>query len=179
MGSRETDIDALVERMARMQGASVGRGPRHPRSPDPSVEPRLHEFLDAYPEVRRDAGYVEFQEKYAGAIVQDPAETRILDVFGFGGAATNMLEMDGPVVDEDGFLIFAQCLYYPDGGVIGMHEHDFAFSVSGDRPVGVYRHQSTLDHSVPGFSRYVDDFTAWLRDLLDHDGWYDPPAVQR
>jgi len=176
MESPNTEIDVLVERWSRMPGAKVGRGPLHPRAPDASVEPRLRKFLDAYPRAGLDAGYVEFQEKYAGAIVQDPGEARILDIFGFDDASTGMLELEGPIVDEDGFLIFAQCIYYPDGGVLQMHEHDFAFSVSDDRPAGVYRHQSTLDRKVPGFSRYADDFAAWLRDLLDHDGWYEPPA---
>jgi hypothetical protein len=175
MDSEVTEIDSLVERLGRMPGGRVGRGPRHPRSPDPSVEPRVREFLQAYPPLGQDAGYVEFLEKYAGVIVQDPGETRILDILGFSGVSTDMIEMDGPVVDENGFLVFAQCLYYPDKGLHDMHEHDFAFSVAGERRPGVHRHQSTLDRTVPGFTWYVDDFTAWLRDLLAHDGWYERP----
>jgi hypothetical protein len=68
-------------------------------------------------------------------------------------------------------------MYYPDGGVLDMNEHDFAFSVTGDREPGVYRSQSTLHTPSRGFSRYADDFAAWLRDLLDRDGWYERPAL--
>ncbi|HXM58416.1 MAG TPA: hypothetical protein VOB72_23655 [Candidatus Dormibacteraeota bacterium] len=171
-----TPIDALVDRLSRLPGAQVGRGPRHPRSPDAAVAPRLDTFLSEHPTLRDDAGYIEFQEKYAGAMIQHPGRRQIVDILGFSDASTDMQEMEGPVVDDDGFLVFAECIHHitVDGRLEEVHEQAFAFSVVSGRRPGIYRLVSTMADQSGEYRWYTDDFTVWLRDLVDNDGWSTP-----
>ena len=82
-------------------------------------------------------------------------------------------------MDENGFLIFAQCIYseITDGKLIDSYEHDFAFSVAGDRPRGVYKASSTLNEPERPFSFYVDDFCQWLQKLIEVQGTFDRPRL--
>jgi hypothetical protein len=157
------DLDELVERFRRLPGAKVGDGPGQPE--------RVERFLDEYPFLRTDLGYVAFLRRYSGASIESDDLAQLVDIFGFGDASTDIEEMDGPVLTGDGFLIFAQCVYRVlDGGVhTGTREHDFAFdSAEGGRP-GVYR----FAPGGAGFAWYGDGFLAWLADLVERDGWLD------
>jgi hypothetical protein len=174
------DIDELVTRFSRMPRARVGRGPLHPTSPDRSIAPRIGEFFRTYPTVARDGGYVEFQEKYAGASLEDPDKDQIDDIFGFTDASTDLMEMDGPIVDEDGFLVFAQCIFHvvSAGKLVDMYEYDFAFDTTGDRDGGVYRSHATLNTHGRPFERHTEDFCSWLNELVANEGRYPRPPVE-
>lgn len=173
-------LDALMDRFAQIRGARVGHGPDHPQLPDRSMEPRVDGFLQSYPMLRRDHDYVEFLEKYAGALIDNPDEGQLVDVFGFDQVSTDMLDMEGPVVDENGFLVFAQCIYHVviDGKLEDMYEYDFAFDVSGERRFGVYCAKSTLRTGNRAFTLYFEGFAAWLRDVVEKKGWYERPALE-
>lgn len=173
------NINEVVSRLERIPGALAGRGPRHPESPDLSIEDQLVQFLDTYPILRRDAGYVEFLEKYAGAMIKNPDETQIVDVLGFSDVSTGMLEMDGPVVDEHGFLLFAQCIFHiiVEGRLVDMYEYDFAFDTSEEGRPAVYRCSATLRSQGEPYVWYADGFCSWLVELVDQDGRYERPAL--
>jgi hypothetical protein len=174
------EIDDLVTRFGRLPRARVGRGPLHPTDPDTSIAPRIDEFFRAYPAAARDDGYVEFQEKYAGASLEDPDEDQIDDIFGFTDASTDMMDMDGPIVDEDGFLVFAQCIFHviSDGKLVDMYEYDFAFDTSGDRDKGVYRSYAALHTRGSSYQRCAADFRSWLEELIAGGGRYPRPPVE-
>jgi nucleoid-associated protein YejK len=172
------EIDDLVAELNLLPGSRIGHGPAHPSSPDRSLADPIHEFLDAYPALRRDEGYVEFQTRYAGASVENEEKTQIVDILGFSEASTGLLDMDGAVVDDEGFLVFAQCIYHTvaDGKLVDMYEYDFAFNVSAGRTWGVYANHSTLRTQPTEFLRHADDFTSWLRELVTMGGRYQPPT---
>jgi hypothetical protein len=174
------EIDELMTRFGRLPRARVGRGPLHPTAPDPSIAPRIDEFFRTYPMAARDSGYVEFQERYAGASIEDPDEDQIDDIFGFTDASTDLIDMDGPIVDEDGFLVFAQCIFHvvSDGKLVDMYEYDFAFDTTGDRDKGVYRSYATLRTHGRPFDWHTEDFLTWLDELVASGGRYPRPPVE-
>jgi hypothetical protein len=173
------NIDETISRLEHIPDARTGRGPRHPEAPDLSIEDQLVQFLGSYSILRRDSGYIEFLEKYAGAMIKNLDETQIVDVLGFSDASTGMLEMDGPLVDEDGFILFAQCVFHiiVEGRLVDMYEYDFAFDASGERRPGVYRCSSTLRSQGESYVWYADGFCSWLVELVDNGGYYERPAL--
>lgn len=173
------NIDEVVSRLEHIPGARAGRGPRHPESPALFLEDQLVQFLDTYPVLHHDAGYIEFLEKYAGAMIKNSDETQIVDLLGFSDVSTGMLEMDGPVVDENGFLLFAQCVFHiiVEGRLVDMYEYDFAFDASGGRRPGVYRCSTTLRSQGEPYLWYADGFCSWLVELVDQDGRYERPVL--
>jgi hypothetical protein len=172
-------IDELVRLLESIPGARVGRGPRHPKDPDQAIGDQIEWFFDAYPALRNDSGYVDFMEKYSGVLIENPDETQIVDVLGFSDVSTGMLEMDGDVVDEDGFLLYAQCVFHgiTEGRLVDMYEYDFAFDISGERPPGVYRCSSTMRSQGEPYVWYADGFCSWLAELARNGGYYERPAL--
>ena len=80
------NIDELVAAFAALPGATVGRGPRHPLTPEPALADRLSEYFGVeYPGPDRDLGYVEFMWKYAGLSRIDDNQDQVFEVLGFGG----------------------------------------------------------------------------------------------
>lgn len=172
------NIDELVSRLERIPGARVGRGPRHPGDPDRSLDNQVTQFLDEYSILRRDAGYVEFLEKFAGAMIKNSDETQIVDILGCSDISTGIFEMDGPLIDEEGFFLFAQCVFHlvEEGKLVDMYEYDFAFDTSGERPPGVYRCASTLRDQGASYNWCTDDFCSWLAELVTKGGRYEHPV---
>lgn len=172
-------VDDLVELLRTEVGAITGQGPKHPTHPNPELQEALDEFIQAYPSILEDEGYICFLKKYAGAYAENADATRIVDVFGFGGTATDIADPEALQVDENGYLVFAQCIYseIADGKLVDSYEHDFAFSVTGDRPKGVYRASSTLRDPRQTFSFYVGDFCQWLQKLIEVRGRFERPRL--
>jgi hypothetical protein len=170
-------IDGVVERLSLIPGARVGHGPRHPQSPDAALGMRVAAFFDTYPALRRDGSYVEFQEKYAGALIEDPEQAQIVDIFGFDDAGTDILDMEGPVVNDDGFLVFAQCIFHTvrEGKLLDTYEYDFAFNVNDDQDLAVYQSRATLRTLDEPFTRYIGGFLPWLEELVARSGRYERP----
>jgi hypothetical protein len=179
-------IDQLMDRFTGIPGARVGHGPRHPRHPDPSIAGQVDEFLDAYPALRADPGYVEFLERYGGASIENEKTGQIVDILGFTDASTDMIEMDGPIVDDNGFLVFAQCVYHliEDGKLRDTQEHDFAFDTTGRRDPRVYHLYSAMSRltsapeaprSQSPFEMSCDGFVDWLAMIVNRNGMLEPP----
>lgn len=173
------EIDSLMADLARIPGARIGRGPRHPSQPDATAGEKLREFLAEYPAVRTDPGYVEFLECYGGAYLENEDVSQIVDILGFTDASTQMYEMDGPIVDEDGFLLFAQCVYHieVDGRLVDTQEYDFAFDVTGGRESGVYGLFSARAVRDNRFEWHSDDFLSWLAQLVRTGGRFPTPGT--
>jgi hypothetical protein len=170
------DIDELAERFTAIAGARLGRGPRHPRQPDSALAEHINRFLDEYPFLRTDPGYVEFLEKYAGAYAENEDVSTIVDILGFSEVSTEMIEMEGPIINKEGYLIFAQCIYHirDNGRLRDTQEHDFAFDATGDRKPGVYRLFSAFSQLGNEFEWQYPGFTEWFADLVSHDGALEP-----
>jgi hypothetical protein len=155
-------IDELAIRLSHLPGATLGRGPQHPREPDSSIADRVTGFLDTHAALRRDPGYVEFMQKYAGADLSPPDDSLFASILGFAeGVADIEEDMDGPVVDENGFLFFADWGFHAEvDGKLGSHGHSFMFDASGGRRPGIYRYSWTPSANERAW--YADDFTTWL-----------------
>lgn len=169
-----TSIDHLVDRLSRLSGATIGRGPDHPREPDPSIADRVTNFLDRYPALGRDTGYVTFMWKYAGASVYPPDESMFASILGFADGETNIEDdLEGPVIDDDGFLFFADWGYHTDlDGRLDSHGHSFLFDVSDSRRPGIHRYSWSSE--VTERTWYAEDFGTWLGDFADGGpGWRD------
>ncbi len=176
-----TRLDDMIDRFRRIPGARVGHGPRHPVQPNPSSAQRQREFLDTYWAVSSDAGYFEFLEKYAGASIRNDAATQIVDLLGFSDASPDIVELDGPVVDDDGFLIIAQATYHVDeaGREVDAVQHDIALDATGQRKPGIYHSFASRERPVPRFAWQHFDFTSWLDELVVFGGWLSPPGPPR
>ncbi|MDG9700678.1 hypothetical protein [Streptomyces sp. DH37] len=168
-----------MKKLEESTGAVTGRGPDHPVRPDHGLRPAVEDFIDAYPFLRSDDVYVSFLARYAGAYAESEDGNQIIDVFGFGGPSTDILEMEGPVVDDEGFLIFAQCLYsdVSDGALVDSYEYDFAFSAREEKPRGVYCSGSTLRTHGQGFELYAENFHQWLLRIIEVNGRLGRPEV--
>ena len=142
---------------------TVGRGPKHPFLPDTSLLPVIASFLERYPFLLKDQGYVEFLQSYAGASIQRPNDEFLVDIYGFTRASTNMLELPGDMIDNHGFLMFAG-VYWTQETKTGHEfiELDFAFHAAGDKADGVYYLTPSLDEYRWGFAR----FDHWLEALV-------------
>lgn len=171
-------IDDAMSQFAIIPGSSVGRGPRHRLEPNPGLEPRITRFLKTYPLLRRDDGYVEFLERYAGASIENDDFSQIVDILGFTDASTDIEEMDGPMVDAEGFLMVAEAIYHLREGdrTTGTLQHAFAYDMTGTRPEGLYHSLVSAEHPTPAFAYAFEGFQAWLEDVVAREGWLDPPG---
>ncbi|MCP2321736.1 hypothetical protein HDA40_000243 [Hamadaea flava] len=172
-------IDELVAAFAALPGARVGAGPRHPVRPDATLTPRLTAFFALYPPLANDAGYAELLWKYGGLARSDESEDQLFDVFGFGADVVDLdQDLYGPGVDEQGFFIVAEAVVHADtADGPDTYEYDFALSVAGDREPGVYVFTSTLTARAPEWTRYADDFTAFLADAVERGTVWPRPAL--
>ena len=166
------DLDSLMAAFGALPDAEVGDGP----AVEEDGPARLDAFLDEVPGLTRDAGYVEFLRRWSGAYAQDPDADHIVDVFGFSGVSTDLDDMVAPVRPDQPYVVFAQCIYRKVGrdGRPDVAEYSFGFANGPDAPPGVH----LLVQSVAGVARpwhtHAPGFTAWLADLVDREGWYEP-----
>lgn len=166
----ELNIHSLMKEFSRLEGAEIGRGPKHPSSPDPSLAPEIEEFLNQYPFLRQDRGYVDFLECYAGAWVMWPNLDFVVDLFGFANVSTHIVKEDGYVVDPTGFLKFCDGLVRIHKGVghEGVLGQGFAFDATGKRRWGVYR--SITDEVESDKYWYCETFLQALAALIETKG---------
>lgn len=166
-----------IERFLHIEGAATGCGPRHPECQEKSVESRVRSFLGKYPLLRQDECYRDFLEIYAGAAIErDEDESDLVSILGFTEVSPDLEYFEGPAVSDDGFLVFAICVYYRRvEGRLYMYEYDFAFDMSGARKPGIYKGVSADDLKLSEFTWYADDFCSWLDDLIEKGGVYERP----
>jgi hypothetical protein len=137
------DIHSLIGKMASLDGADIGRGPRHPTDPDPELAAIVEKFFAEYPFLRKDQGYVDFIECYAGAFINSQENDLVIDIFGLSKVSTNLLYGEDDIIDEDGFLGICGIAIGIDRGpgldkeIIG---GGFSFDATQSRRPGIYRH---------------------------------------
>lgn len=168
-------LEDAIGRFLQIDGAVAGCGPRHPERPAKAIEARISSFLGAYPLLRRDGCYRDFLEIYAGAAIERDGSD-LISILGFTEVSPDIEEFEGPVVSNEGFLVFAICAYYRQTEQrLDMYEYDFAFDMSGMRKPGVYGCVSARDRDPSPFTWYIHDFCSWLDDLVEKGGVYERP----
>lgn len=199
------DIHQIIRQIATINDAEVfiGRGPRHPSTPDPTLEGIIQEYLEVYPFLRQDHGYIDFVESYAGLYVYREAVDVVVGIFGFCYGISSLIEktdqgflwqgessvvVDGFLVLSDVSLVLEEKRGYQTStelvnNVVGA---GFGFDTLGSRPWGVYR-KNDVD---PSISRtyyppirdtwywYCSSFTEWLQILLDTKGNFPDRPVE-
>lgn len=168
----ELNIHSLMKEFSKLEGAEIGRGPKHPSSPDPNLAQETEAFLNEYPFLRQDQGYVDFLESYAGAWVMWPNNELIIDLFGFTEVSRNIANPDNVcVVDENGFLIvYDGMVRLVDGGFReGVIGQGFAFDATGERKWGIYRYVFVSGVEVARYW-YCETFLQALAALIETRG---------
>ncbi len=167
------DIDVLMKRFADLGNGEIGRGPRHPIAPNAALAPLVEAFLKDYPELRQDKGYVDFLEKYGGASILWPHGDLLVDIFGFSGTSTNLLEFYGQIVDKQGYLWFCSEVIRVRPGYdtrLTTRGLQFAFDHTHQRRWGIYRGIDNEDSTQRNFEWYCDTFLDWLNLLIEYKG---------
>lgn len=168
------DIHKLMRGFANLRDANIGHGPKHPTQPNLALKQEIEAFLDQYPVLRQDQGYVEFLECYAGAWLDwQPSEDLVIGLLGFDMDVTaNIANPDeGHPVDENGYLMFCDGIVRIHEGVgrTGVIGQTFAFDATDKRKAGVYR--STSDRNgITDYYWYCGSFLEWLTILLATKG---------
>ena len=167
------DVHALVERFLRLPDATVGQGPRHPTEPVPELEAPINDFLEEYPFLCKDTGYVEFLKAYSGAYVLWPGDELVIDIFGFSEVSSPVISEEYPVIDNEGYLTFCSVLYRvkPGGGVENIQTLGFAFDATSQRRPGVYRQLVGRESGSPTKTEwYCETFLELFHELIDKQG---------
>lgn len=199
------DIHQIIRQIGTIDDAEVfiGYGPKHPSTPDPTLEGIIQEYLGMYPFLRRDQGYIDFLETYAGLNIYREAVNVAVDIFGFCYGISSLIEKtdqgflwqgesslveDGFLIVSDAKLVFEEKREHhvstePTNNMVGV---GFGFDTLGSRPWGVYR-KSTVEPSrfrtyYPPIRDtwywYCSSFTEWLQILLDTKGNFPDRPVE-
>jgi hypothetical protein len=155
-------LEELIDRLRRFGDVELGHGPRHPAAPDPALAPEIDAFLDRYPVLRRDPGYVAFLERYSGLYLSRDEDALALSIFGFDtDVALHIVEGEGDLLIAD-FLPFAHAVVPLRAGSFNPHDPGvaYAFDIGGSLPAGVYR--NVKDHE---FELCAPSFLDWLEQL--------------
>ena len=166
----DESLEALVTRLENLPSAEVGRGPLHPIAPNTALADRLADVLHELPFLHRYEDYVNFLQLYgAGGIFPDFRFEPFLGIYGIVPSITeSILEPGVPVVDDDGYFVFAHSFSYVSTGFI---YYAFSFDTHQDRSIGVYS-KVRIDKRRPfgPYRRYCTSFREWLRDAVDNLG---------
>jgi hypothetical protein len=157
------DIHRLVQQFLLLEGASVGIGPKHPITPNSPSASEVEVFLNDYSFLRRDQGYVDFLESYAGGHLT-PSDHRLgIDIFGFDNQSSHIINLEGAIVDEQGFLTICDgYIHILENKSTNVKPLSFAFDASGKRRWGIY---------YPTEERwYCESFMAWFELLVTRKG---------
>jgi hypothetical protein len=163
------DIHSLMQNFTELGYAAVGRGPKHPESPNLELQKEIDSFLEEYSFLRKDPGYIDFLEYYSGAMVDSPKEELVIEIFGFlEEISFHLIKDGGEVIDDDGFYVFCISVVRVGEGQDMENESiglAYRFDATGTQRWGVYR-------SLEGgeCEWYCDSFLEWLEKLIDKKG---------
>lgn len=161
----EQTIQALISGLSAFGELETYQGPRHPTVPRPELAPEIEQFLHTYPFLRQDESYVTYLECYAGACAARFESSFWIEIFGFEhNIALHIVDGEGDVVDEDGFLVFSLIALGddPQGHLI---EDAFAFDATGKRRRGIYWKKS----DEPDYTWLCETFQGWLEKVLNKE----------
>jgi len=169
------DIHSLMQKFAELPNARVGQGPKRWPYPNPTLQKEIDDFLEQYPFLRRDQGYVDFLENYAGASADSSeeetpsADELVVDLFGFNdGIALHIVKDEGSIVSNKGFLCFCHTeVWNPELDPEFIVETNYLFDATEKRPSGIYRANSLNPEAVEWFGA---TFMEWLELLISKKG---------
>lgn len=169
------NLTELMEQFRAIPGARVGTPtPSHVALPGVSAQEEIATFLATYLLLSRDTEYTHFLRTYGGAsIFQSPT---FVDIWGFAEdeASTSMYEVEDPVVDEAGILMFA--LVVREDLPEPSQQISFGFPVTDAHAQGVYYGSSRTNFV---WKWYGPTFLAWLHDVVVHQGRLEEPGKIR
>lgn len=171
------DIHSLMDRFSKLDGAAVGSGPKHLVSPDVELQKTINHFLEQHPFLRRDQGYIDFLEGYAGASIErlDKPDV-VLDIFGFTDVSSHLITGEGDVINPDGFFDIAGGTYPGENYkqkslpyLLRIKSLGCCLDTTGKREWGIYRtrYNQAKEKEVYWYCR---TFLEWLEILIDTDG---------
>ena len=168
-------LHELIRQLGEFGTVETGHGPKHPSAPDTALAIEIAAFLHTYPFVRRDPGYVEFLESYAGLLLWRKKDRLSLSIYGFDAdVALHLTKGEGETITEEGILTFADVAVPIREGVFGPHDirgAAFGFDATGKQRWGVYRR-----HSGRPSEWYCATFLEWLGILVSLRGrWLEDP----
>jgi hypothetical protein len=152
-----------MQQLAALDGATVGRGPKHPTAPDPAISKHLTDFIRRHPFLRANRSYLAFLECYGGASLIRRGGADSLDISGFHGFGLD-LEDDAPPAYHRGWFTFS------------------VFAEGDDRRTGCSAMSGGFDFKVESWAVYLlkadgprrrlfaPSFLAWLEELVRHRG---------
>ena len=154
------DLDRHLSALRALGTLELGRGPRHPAAPRPELAVGIAAFLEHYPFLRRDPGYVEFLERYAGAVLTREKDMFSVGIYGFDeDVAMHIVSGPGDIV-ENGFLTIADVVIpnEPDKPFSeNVDGYGVAFDATGARRRGVHRTRGDEGAWI------AETFIDWLR----------------
>jgi hypothetical protein len=177
-------IDSDIQTLPSLGKAEIGRGPRHPEKPDPDYGRCLREYLERFPYLRDYPDYIDFLERYGGARVFSPEETRtdldFLYATIYGAGEWEFADEAPAGATREGFFEFAVVEMqfnrpYANGIPPGSElVACFAFDATGTRPKQVYAEVHPADEPSKPFRPFCSSFTEWLRLFVQARGWLIP-----
>lgn len=178
-------IDDLIQAMYPLGKASVGRGPRNPVKPNPAYAQVVQEFLQRFPYLRDYPDYVDFLERYAGAVVFAPEGTRndvdFIYATIYGCGEWEFADEAPAGATPEGFFEFAVAeMQFRQPNTMGVPVGAdllaiFGFDATGTRPKQVYATVYPHDElSPPPMRPFCSSFTEWFRLFVEARGWLIP-----
>ena len=166
-------LDKLIEQFKNFEYAEVGKGYKHPISPNLALRDDCEEFFSEYPSLREDEDYVKFMEVYAGAVIDHPEFELMVDIYGLSLDLTiNVLHPDESLVERERFFGFGEVDYHP----LGKTREDassasFFFNLT-DISSGVYRRPGVykVDYRTVPIKWYCSSFIEWFEKLVQASG---------
>lgn len=157
-------LHLLLEQVHELGDLELGRGPRHPTSPNQRLSTEVTNFLDTYSFLVQDRSYVDFLECYSGLLLYQDSNSGSLSVYGFDDSVTlHIVKGEGPLIDEAGVLTFADLvipIQKEDRGEEDLLSFGFGFDTTQKRAWGVYRITDTQP-----WHWYCSTFLEWLQRL--------------
>lgn len=164
------DIHSLMNDFSKFDGAKIGFGPLHPLHPQKALAGNIKHFLDTYPFLEQDEGYIQFLQLYAGASIFKKDSIWMVDILGFtdNTICSPIAAMEGDIIDEYGFLMYSYIVI--ETRPIGSRQLSFAFDSTIQHPQGIYR---VFADAPNAWHWYCPSFLIWLERLIACEGRLD------
>lgn len=164
------NIHSLMNQFAKFDFALVGKGPKNPECSVPDLQKEIENFLSQYSFLQKDQDYVDFLKYYAGAMLDLPDGSLIVDIFGFNENISMHLTRDeSPVIDRHGYYTFCNSIVEKESNksiTDNFLSMGYSFDATDTKKWGVYRIVGNGEHEW-----YCSDFISWLEILVESRGY--------
>ena len=157
-----TELDNLINKFLQF-GPNAFTGIKRVDSDEEldKVKKNTEEFLEEYPFLKKDPGYIEFLTKYSGCFFFRKKDGFAIDVFGLAPRCTLHWMGNDRIDIEPGFLLFS---YIYRRAYFNM-QIDYGFDMTGKRKWGVYAHYCYSDNKE--FEHQFSSFAEWLEEVVE------------